>query len=134
MPVCRLLALVSVLQLAAMRSRGRGEAARAAALATAGGPFEPTEQQLQLQRVSGVTAQPAMHAMLLSNNSYRTSWLPSLPSRLQHHITLESCTMVPGLRQHHTPLLCVGLRLRVDDTSKSVNFVRHTARFVFSNV
>lgn len=85
-----------------MRSRGRGEAARAAALATAGGPFEPTEQQLQLQRVSGVTAQPAMHAMLLSNNNYRTSWLPSLPSRLQHHITLESCTMVPGLRQHHS--------------------------------
>ena len=37
------------LQLAAMRSRGRAEAARAAALAAAGGPSEPTEQQLLLQ-------------------------------------------------------------------------------------
>jgi hypothetical protein len=60
MPVCCLLALVSVLQLAAMRSRGRGEAARAAALATAGGPLEPTEQQLLLQRVSKLLRRTCM--------------------------------------------------------------------------
>lgn len=38
-------------ELAAMRSRGHSEAARFAALAAAGGPSEPTEQQQLLQRV-----------------------------------------------------------------------------------
>jgi len=41
-------------QVAVLRSRGRGEAARLAALATAGGPSETTEQQRLLERVSQV--------------------------------------------------------------------------------
>jgi hypothetical protein len=40
------------LQMAALRSRGRGEAARGAALAVAGGPSEPTQQQQLMERVS----------------------------------------------------------------------------------
>lgn len=44
--------LLLLLQMAAMRSRGRGEAARGAALAVAGGPSEPTQQQQLMERVS----------------------------------------------------------------------------------
>lgn len=51
-----LLLLLLLLQMAAMRSRGRAEAARAAALAAAGGPSEPTEQQLLAERVGDTHA------------------------------------------------------------------------------
>jgi hypothetical protein len=47
--------LVLLLQMAAFRTRGRAEAARVAALAAAGGPTEPTEQQLLAERVSDDT-------------------------------------------------------------------------------
>lgn len=53
MCVCWLCLLV---QVAVLRSRSRADAARGAALAAAGGPSEPTEQQQLMQRVSpGVT-------------------------------------------------------------------------------
>lgn len=50
--LCHCPSLFLCLQMAALRSRGRGEAARGAALAIAGGPSEPTEQQQLLARVS----------------------------------------------------------------------------------
>lgn len=49
---CVVLESVPEAQVAVLRSRGRGEAARLAALATAGGPSETTEQQRLLERAN----------------------------------------------------------------------------------
>jgi isoamylase len=70
---CVVLESVPEAELAAMRSRGRGEAARAAALATAGGPLEPTEQQLLLQRASkrAASSQSLMDEIKASKSSLR---------------------------------------------------------------